>query len=271
MTWRITLGDTTLTGDPWGWENISGWLDGVGVDLRSVRRIGHGVYSEPPEFQARVMALTGWVSVDDCGTQQELRNRLTGLMPRGDDVPLTVEHGGLTLTCMVHLADRPTVDPIGHGFLWELAVASDLPWLYAPEQRAAVGAVDSSIGLVYPLFSPAGVLDYGGGEPVADGSTTNRGNADAWPTYWLRGDMPAGFRLTDRGHVIEWNGPIRPGSLLAVDSSRNAVEIWGTDVSQFLSRDDFQPVRPGESTSVKFEPLGGGSGICEVRLASTYI
>lgn len=185
------------------------------------------------------------------------------LVMSGGGIPrmrMGVERTGAVLTS--HVA--PTT------FDFSVVLKQPRPWMYGDEQSVTVLPVGAGVGLVYPLYSPGGSLSYGAESEGTTGVLTNAGTVPSWPTYEAFGSLPAGFRIYQDGHVVEWNGsavnvPVR------VVTERAAVEINGTDISQFLSRDAFYPIAPSRTASIEFEPLGGGTGLLTSTHAPTFI
>lgn len=210
------------------------------------------------------------------GTRQalwDLERQWSGVFSGGGEGRLEVVQDGELLWCPVRLDGEIKPDmrvDMGYGTV-SIPLASDDPWLYGPTFSTVVVPPGTGVGLVYPIYAPDGAVSYG--KESADVSRTllNVGNADAWPIYWPRGDMPTGFRIIQAGHVIEWSGSVSTGVPIAVDTARSAVEIAGTDMSHLIVRDDFQPVPPGGAAEVRFEPIGGGTGHLEATIAPTYI
>lgn len=243
--------------------------------MRSERvdRIGHGVIAGSTSRTGRTITMGVHVERDTEEALSAWARAMSGLFPEGGTGHLTAEEDGLTLSTSVVL-DGDVKVVINRDYLWgtlEIPLFAPSPFLFGETQRVTVAAAGSGIGLRYPLFSPNDVLDYGAPSRATTGVLTNTGTADAWPVFWPVGDMPSGFRIIQDGHVIEWAGPVALGVPVAVDSERSAVEIAGTDASQLLARDDFQPVRRRASSHITFEPLGGATGYLEATLAPTYI
>lgn len=268
----IKVGGLPLTTGPWDADRIDGWLDTPGMQVPSTARLGHGDTVGRARWSGRTIQIPGILRTRDCVQQQSERDRLAGMFHDGQSQMVEVTHGGVTVRGEFRLIDRLDFDPVTPEYAeWSLSLYSEDPFLYGGEQRVTVLGPGAGVGLVYPLFAPDGGLDYGAPSSATTGVLTNTGNADAWPMYRPHGDMPSGFRVWQDGHPIEWGGPVAPMLPVTVDTARSAVEIAGADHSHLLVLDDFQPVPPGASTHVTFEPLGGADGYLEASLVSTYI
>lgn len=268
----IRLEDLSLTTHPWDADWIDGWLNWTPLTFDSVHRIGDGDFASRSQWRGRSVKITGLLHTRDCVEQQAEHDRLTRILSDGQPRTLTATHGDLELHGSFQVADRIVFDtPTPQIAEWELTLYSEDPFLYGRTESVTVAPAGDGVGLIYPLYAPDGEVSYGAESQATTGVLTNHGTVNAWPIYWPRGNMPTGYRIIQGGHVIEWSGAVRYGVPTAVDTRRSAVEITGTDVSHLLYRDDFQPVRPGESVSVTFEPLGGGTGYLEATLASTYL
>lgn len=180
-----------------------------------------------------------------------------GGLPR---MRMTVERTGAVLTSPV----APTT------FDLSIVLKQPRPWLYGDEQTVTVQPAGAGVGLVYPLYSPTGVISYGAESEGTTGILTNPGTVPAWPVHTAFGQFGAGFRIYQDGNVIEWNGAASSVPVV-VSTAHSSVEISGSDITQLVSRDGFEPVPAGGSASVRFEPLGGGSGFLTSALSPTYI
>lgn len=256
----------------WYIEDVAGWAGGAGVRGDVAARLGHGDVVSTAHREGRVLTVKAKVECESSDLRDELEMELSSIMGDGSWGTLEADNGAVPLRTSVRLDGAPQVVEVGmRGLRIQVPLRSGSAFLFGETQRVTVAAAGSGIGLRYPLFSPNGVLDYGAPSQATTGVLTNTGTADAWPVFWPVGDMPSGFRIIQDGHVIEWAGPVALGVPVAVDSERSAVEIAGTDASQLLARDDFQPVRRGASSHITFEPLGGATGYLEATLAPTYI
>lgn len=246
--------------------DLSGWAGGVGVRGEKPDRMGHGTFRAPTYRTGRSITLGVQVDRTEPGVWERM---VSGLFSGGGMGTLEVTADGLTLSCAVQL-DGEVKPRVHRDFEWgmvEIPLYAPDPWLYAPLQSVTSAPPSGGAGLTWPLSYP---LDYGQGSEAAAAVLVNRGNADAWPIFWPRGTFPTGFRIIQDGHVIEWTGAVS-NVPIAVDTARSAVEIQGADYSPWLVRDDFRPIPPGGSASIRFEPLGGGQGYLEATVASTYI
>lgn len=258
----------------WYVEDVTGWVGGSGVRGEVTARMGHGDHVSTAEREGRVMTVKGAVACESSDLRDELGLQLSSVLGDGEWGLLEADNGADAgvLATRVRLDGAPQIVEVGTRKLrFQIPVRSESETITAANvQRVAVAAPGTGVGLRFPLFSEGGVLTYGATSVATTGVLVNAGTAPAWPVFWPRGQFVNGWRIWQDGHLIEWNG-VAVDVAQAADTARRAVEIWGTDVSQFLSADDFRPIPPGGSAEIRFEPLGGGAGILEATVASTYI
>lgn len=271
-TFRFIGRGNDPSGTDWIVEDVKGWFGGVGVRGEAVARLGHGEHVQRAWRAGRVLTLVATIVGADSDVRDDVQREVSGVLWDGEFGTLTCTVGDLELSTQVRLDGEVAVGELGtQGVPVQIPLRGETPWLYAPAQRVSVAPAGTGIGLVYPFYAPTGVVSYGALSEATTGVLTNTGNADAWPVFWIRGQMPTGFRVMQDGHPIEWSGSVSQDSLVAVDTARSAVEVWGTDMSHQLALDDFQPIPAGASTSITFQPLGGGTGYLEASLSSTFI
>ena len=102
---------------------------------------------------------------------------------------------------------------------------------------------------------------------AADTVLLNAGNAVAYPTYVVTGDLPSGFTITQSGGgVIEFMGPVRPDTPATVDVGAGRVLVAGSDRSNEIGRAEWQGIDPrGSMVPELSTSQGTGFAIGAVR------
>lgn len=252
--------------------SLGGWVGGVGVRREEMDRTSHGSFPPPTRLTGRTLTLRVLFEHYDRKELWKKERFFSGLFNDGEPGKIEVWQDDDLLWCGVGRDGEPKITTnVDGGYVEaEFPLSSPDPWLYGPKQSVSVSPAGSGVGLIYPLYAPSGTISYGKSSTSTSGVLTNPGNADAWPIYWVSGDLPSGFRIYQDNHVLEWNGSLPKGVPLAVDTIKSSLQVNGVNQSQRLSRDEFFPVPPDGSIKVEFEPLGGGTGTLLATLSPTY-
>lgn len=269
----VTFGDMVLSAvnreSDWVVEDLSGWFGGVGVKSDRTARLGHGDFSAPNLRTGRSMTLT-LVWVGDSVTRDYASRALSGIFGEGDVGEVTARVGDLTLT-----ASEVTLDgEIEVAEVGTLAVRAQVPLhaadprLYAPIQESYLRPVGAGVGLEYALFA-SGVLSYGTAIRQ-DVAVTNNGSVTAYPTFWVGGDLPGGFRITANGKTVEWPWPVVASAPVRVESS-GSIWIGDTNVTARATIRQWMPIVSGATIAPRFHALQGGDGWCRVMHQDAYI
>lgn len=263
-------GEPTGDGVEWIVRGVDGWFGGVGVRGDAVARIGHGEHVERAWAAGRALTLDGYVYADDSADRDRIERDLSGIMFDGTFGRITCDTGAHRLTAEVRRDGEVGIVQEGaFGLAVKIPLRCRTPYLYAEAAHVSVAANGTGVGLIYPLYAPDGVLEYGEADAPTTGTLVNEGNAPAWPVYTFFGDAPTGFRIWQDGHAIEWSGNVG-SEPVTVDTAASSVLIGGQDVSELLAVDDFVPIRRGSSAAIRLEVLGGGTGYIDASVASTY-
>lgn len=283
----IQLGSLTLNyGDPdtssllVGFSDIDGWNKRAPMRVDRLVRSGHGEFAQPGKLAGRVVTITGWCVAD---VRAEVATWL-------DDLAATLGDGGfgeLVVTdddlgqrwATVQMLDDYEADWKGRDYArFQIALLAPDSFRYGLASTATTGFATSpeGAGLVFPLFAPDGVLDFGP-VPESDGTATitNEGNAPAFPVFTVEGPTPVGgFRIVDlaTGQRITFLGDVPAGSTLVMDASDGSVVINGgpsrlgeTIVTRWPS------IAPGGSATYVFAPESSTSAATlTVSVYSTY-
>lgn len=265
---------------------IDGWFDGGEVRTAWVSRVTDGVFPDELWRGGRKLTLgvTEWLE-----TEQEVERRareISGVFRSGraGDGELTVS-GIVDELSAVSLAldGQPKVARFLRAgrIEWELPLLAPDPYLYGPVQATTAFTPGTGEGLVYPLFdddagNTTGVLEFGESAPPA-ATLVNTGNAVAYPTIEVVGDMRSGFDLALAGDQttsgrwgVTYRGDVRPAAPVTVDMA-GRVLVNDVDQSWALTRRDWGGVEPGGSVTVTISPAAGGAGTARLSLRPTYL
>lgn len=251
--------------------NLSGWAGGVGVRTNRVDRIVHGEFSGGATRSGRAITLGFATMTDTEGPLVAWERAASGLFSDAGSGTLVVESVLGTLEAAVELdgAVKPVINRDGLFGEVEIPLYAPDPHLYGPDRATFLRAAETGVGLVYPLYSPSGVLSYGSAIRGAD-PVVNAGNAEAWPVFLIVGDFPGGASITVGGRSVVWPWPITMSAPVEVRMS-GSVWIGDANVTARATRREWSPIPPGGSISPEFAPLQGGTGWCEVHHRDTYI
>lgn len=273
--------DNRSNGDVIYVSDTPGWEEGAEVDYASVARGGsHGTFSTPVWERARPFAIEGRAECVDHLSMVRLQREMRAAVSGGVQERMYIGHeGDVTLWADAHITARPSFIPVMPTiFDFRLSFEAPDAFRYGETSTASTTfATDAvGVGLVFPLFDPADVLDFGP-VPTSDGSATvvNNGSASASPVFTVAGPTPVGgFSITDlgSGERLRFLGVVPDGSTLVLDASDGSVVLNGTaDRSSDLISSRWPSVAPGSQVTYRFAPESSPSAATlTVDLVSTY-
>ena len=255
-------------------RDVPGWYDGVGSDVETLDRITAGVMVASSRLAARVFSVVGY-SVRDTDTEAaEVARHLAALFSDGGaaDGQIEAVHDGRTLTCFAQRTGAPTVTLIRprKRVEWTIPFVAADPHLYGPPQSVSVGQQGVGVGLRYPFFaaSDGGVLHFG--TAVEQSAVlTNTGNAIAYPTYVIVGDLPSGFVISQGAGLVRFDGSCTADAPVTVDMS-GSVSVGGQDRTWLCGETRWAGIDPGASITPTFS-APQGSGFCEATVYPTWL
>ena len=231
----FSLNETRTDGTEVYVLSIDGWEEGADLDVDRIRRSRAGEFAQPGKPVGRVVTIEGRAKSPDHISSMRLRREIGALLADGGFAELVMEHrADLQLWATVQRLSRPQFTQYTPKFFdWRLTFLAADHLLYGLASTATTGFATSpeGAGLVFPLFDPDGVLDFGA-VPTSDGTVTisNDGNAPAYPVFSIDGPTPpGGFRIVElsTGRRITFLGDVPAGSSLVMDSSDGSVVING--------------------------------------------
>lgn len=267
----VNVDDLTFSSDPsapLGITAIDGWFSGATIKTSPHDRANSdGVFGVVKFFRgARVITQSGLFT--GAATEEEsalMWRRLAAIMADGAPREITVTDPAGPLSATVILYDSgSTLEPLIDGMAeYVITFLAFDPVRYGPWRTTSTGLAQPGGGLTYPLFSPAGVLDYGANGDLGRVTVTNAGSADVWPSFTVTGTLTAGFfiQCLETGDVIRYDRVVPAGTVITIDSRTGAVQVDGvSDGSTYVTRDEFFPIPGGQSRTIQFNAIGGSSG-----------
>lgn len=185
---------------------------------------------------------------------------------------LEITQGDLQLHAEVQLDGEPKVDAardLGY-VVWEIPLYSPDPHLYGHPQSAFIGQQGVGIGLRYPFFAAddGGVLHFG--TAIEQSAVlTNTGNAIAYPSYVVTGDLPSGFVVSQGLGRVRFDGSCTADAPVTVDMA-GSVSVGGQDRTWLCGEARWAGIDPGASITPTFS-APQGSGSCQATVYPTWI
>lgn len=263
---------------------LEGWWGGAGVETDFVERIRDGAFRAPLRRTPRKLV----IGVSEYfRSEAEVVNRareVSGIFQSGEEgdgfVHVDYAESEKITAFKVALNDAPRVAQyLGAKMLtYELPLIVPDPYLYGVTQRSGTTTPGSGIGLQYPLYhqAPSPHLNYGDAIPSQHALVFNYGNAVAWPTVYIRGSFPSGFRVELAGDVppgtgCEFHGPLVASQEAILDMALGRIMVDGTDQSFLLASRQWGGVAKNGQASARVFPLSQGVGSADLVIRSTYI
>lgn len=185
---------------------------------------------------------------------------------------LEISQGDLQLHAEVQLDGEPKIDAardLGY-VVWEIPLCSPDPHLYGPPSSVLLIQQGVGVGLRYPLFATVdgGVLHFG--TAVEQSAVlTNTGNAIAYPTYVITGDLPSGFTIAQGAGLVRFDGSCTADAPVTVDMA-GSVTVGGHDRTWLCGEAHWGGVAPGQSLSPTFS-APQGAGTCTATIYPTWL
>ena len=252
-------------------ENVAGWRRSAPLQHDRVKRWGHGSFAGQTTREGRSYVVRGVTSgmteVEALAEQRRVLALFAGLGEGVLQVADDAERSAVVRLDGEILADDEHIE-FG-WFRWEIPLWADDAYRYGPPRRVLLHPVGSGVGLVYPLFSPVGVLSYGSAVNVTQ-VLTNAGDAPAYPVFDVQVDDPSGFRVVMDGRVVEYGGPCVAGATVTVDMA-GSVAVDGVGMGTMLRRREWASIPPNGSSTAVLETLQGGVGSAWATVRDTWI
>lgn len=255
----------------WVDSTPKGWYGGYEMRGTNTERIGHGSFPTARTRGSRTIEVAVKVHLESWAQANAEKRRISAALGDGEAGELyCAESGTPELMATVERTGEVLFGRVSPStFRVSVPLTAPDSALYGPERVSFLQPVGTGVGLVYPLYAPDGVLDYGAGI-VASDAVHNNGNATAWPTVLFVGDFPGGWRLTGDGKTVEWPWPTTHAAPVEVRMD-GSIWIGASNVTHQASVREWMSIPPGGSLTPSLAPLQGGTGWAEVHHRDTYI
>lgn len=262
----LTVSGLTFTSDTnsgWGLSDIDGWFPAPPVKTQSRERAqADGNFGIAKFYRsARALTVTGLLTADTEPTATAMRYSVAAIQSDGLPSSFVVDENGFVLSMIAELIGSPDIALITDTvYSYVLQFQADDSRKYAPELVTSTGLGTSSGGLAFPFVPPA---DFGTPGDPGRLVTTNSGTADTYSIFEVTGGLSGGFQLLciETGQIIRFERAIPVGSVVSVNPSTGRVSIDGqSDVSGFLTRQDWWFIPRGVTRTIQFSALGSVTG-----------
>jgi hypothetical protein len=250
-------------GDGWSLMGLEGWDDTTEPRLVNEARVaGDGDLDEDPIFvDARYVIVS--LAVGHRGRPDLTRKAQRALRALGsirEDFRVEIEDEDGPLTASMKLASKIRWD-YSRGMQLvqcEFSLKADDPRRYSREITATTGIPLPGTGVVDPITDP-----FTDGEPGYPGQVVlaNDGDASTTPNLLVSGGLSQGFEIIaiERNRRIRLDRPVPEGSTVTIDMRRG--QAWIDGVSPIsLTVSEWWTIRPGETVTLQFVPLGETTG-----------
>lgn len=257
--------DNSLFSDGWQLSSVEGWWDSATPRLDSEpREFGHGDFGVDDVFQdARYVTVTGtFQAYQEPGLVYSARDVLTALHELGEFefVVSDVRRSGRV---KARLASKVAWDvEYAPGCArFEFTVKADDPRVYGVAQSGSTGVPTAGVGVADPIIDP---FSEGAPGNLARVVCTNTGTAPMEPTVTVTGGLSDGFELRclETARIVRVVRPILDGSTVRVEMGLGEVWLDGQSAlsAAYIPVAEWFQVKPGESCTIQFTPLGVASG-----------
>lgn len=254
--------DTDATGG-WALVALSGFTDSTDPRLESeAREFGHGDFGQDDVFlNARYVTVEGEFHSTDEAAREGASSVLKSLHGQEFEVAFST-HAGVK-RAMVRLSSRVVWDlNVSQSVVpFEFTLKADDPRFYGVPQSGSTGVPTAGVGVADPIIDP---FSEGAPGNLARVVCTNAGTAPMEPTVTVTGGLSDGFELRclETARIVRVVRPILDGSTVRVDMGSGEVWLDGQSAlsAAYIPVAEWFQVKPGESCTIQFTPLGVVSG-----------
>jgi hypothetical protein len=281
----LSVGSIELTADPthtvdWGLEKIDGWYESSDLSSPGDRRSNsHGRFAQQGYADGKSISIDGFVKARDRAFLADAMEAVSATLADGGFDRLNVYDEDMGWRwAIVQRTGRPQFDQtsVPGVVRFQLQFIAPDAYRYGQTSSASVGfAAASGSGMVFPLFNPAGFMNFGALPSFGTLSVQNPGTAPASPVFTVSGPSPeGGFVIVDvaTGKRITFLGVVPDGMTLTLDASDGSVLLEGVADRLGDTLVEAWPVVPPRSVAeFLFEPLGSAtSAQLSASVVATY-
>lgn len=245
----IILDGQKLSGEDhygeWATTGLDGWWSSPEPKGENVtRENADGDFDLPVYYDARYVTITGSLRAKNHEAQHQAINRFTALVRKTARLQV-LGHGAAQWTD-VKRASGFKMEPITDTYAqWQVRVKAPDSYKYGEINRFSVAS-----GVTEKLF--------------------HRGNADAWPLFYVTGNMPSGYTLRVGGRAFTVTRPLTGGAHV-VDFRDGRLRLSETEyVSGGVGAANLTPIPPGTGANFQLQPVSG-SGTAAINVFDTFI
>lgn len=227
-------------------QGLAGWDESTnGRDNGGDRPTEHGKYDVPLLRSGRAITVTGTILADSQQKLEALRDKITALGADGQAVRFMVEKPGEHRYANVRVVSAKTIDidPTTASFVLQL-VAAD-PRRYGDTRQYGP---DTTVG------------------------ARHFGTTQAIPTIYIKGSMPAGYRiLGPGGREFRVRQPLVSGQLHEIRMRTGWLYRDGVLQAGAVTRAQLWTIPPGKGFTDTTIVPNSGTGQIEVRVRDTFM
>lgn len=251
--------------------DIKGWHNSPGTRRKSTPRLwSHGNFSERGWRDARLISVQGFIFCDSRSDAAAMTDTLNAALADGTEGTFTVNDSDLGHRwAKVYMVGTPTVDWDGNEYIYfAIDMEAPDPRKYGDIFSASVPFAEPGGGLVFDLFNPSGVLDFGTVGAAGTLTYTNPGTADTAPIIRIDGMAP-GFTVTNvnTGARLVYADTVPAGQYLLLNAADGSVLLNGyADRSGALTIREWSTVPGSGSATFLFESPGASGATMSMEV-----
>jgi hypothetical protein len=252
-------------------DALSGWTDGVDVRRDTTSRpIGWGDFPEDGRLGSRLITVTGSAVAQHPQELHRLRDQFVHVVAPDEFVEISVRNMSGYRYASVTMASRPVWTQItDFTAAWKLELYAPDPRIYSHERVISLGNNSQSGGVRYVLTYP---LNFHTAIEDQAQNINNAGNVTSWPKFYVDGDLPTGFSLSNgKGKIVEYGGPVTPGAAVIIDMAKGNATQHGADRSFYLRKRQWWGIPANQEMVPYFFANGTGTGRCDIIIRDTWI
>jgi len=239
-------------------EGLEGWYDPAPLRSDFVARSSADGEYEPIDLftTGREIVFRGGHHATTDGEAQATAAWMAALVKQRTTFSVTDGLG--TLSAGVILRNVRTRFPMPYRLEFEAVFRAADPRKYGPEvtQSGSSSSDTTSGGLLFPIFDVTGFAEFTETAGAYRKFLANTGTVASFPELTVAGPFEW-FRFTLNGQVVEFVRDVPAGQSVRLDLASESAWIGGSDVSGFLTRDEFFSVPAGGAWLQFFADVSG--------------
>lgn len=266
----VTVADRVFTGGAGdqfvAQDGLEGWYEPAPLRSEFYSRSNADGEFEPFDLftSGREIVFRGGHEAGTDGVAQETAAWLAALVKQR--TTFTVEDAVGLLSAGVVLRNVRTRFPMPDRLEFEAVFRAADPRKYGPliTQSGTSSSAAGSGGLMFPIFDVTGFAEFTETAGSYRKFLVNDGTVESFPTLTVAGPFEW-FRFTLNGSTVEFVRDVPAGQSVRLDFAAESVWIGGSDVTGFLTRDEFFSVPVGGAWLQFFADTSGVAFTVESR------